>query len=62
MVFISITEVSVSDQGRLGEGMARHAVKIAATLLLGFQATSGQFPLAGSQYSDRQDVFVLDTS
>ena len=38
--------------------MARHAVTIAASLLIGFQATSGQFPPPGSQYMDRQNLFV----
>ena len=49
---------SQSAAGRVCEGMAGHAVTIAASLLLGLQATSGQFPPTGSQYSDRQNLFV----
>merc|ERR1711894_122760 len=40
--------------------MAGHAVILVATLLLCFQSTSGQFPQAGTQYSDR--IPCLDKS
>lgn len=41
--------------------MAGRAAIIVATLLLCFQSTGGQFPQAGTQYSDRQIIclFVL---